>query len=302
MVDANDTLSPSPTEREEQMPWLYGTNGLTTQHLSDPFNTLILQHPSDPSTRRPTRSSGIFHLLKARQNAAVTSSRAPAAETMTPQLSAFSPPHSPSSPAPGSPPSPTSPTFSDLTPTPEGPTLSPTTLSRNGYGDMELLQSDSTLADPEALPSEMTTAIDGEARISVDEAMELSQERTTEFEDYTTQVKEASRQEVDSASAKDSGVEGDDQHNNSPRRKTQIASQVRDHNAQDPREATAEAMPEAMPSRDQTVSQEHRPEAQNEGADLTEAKPEATPLRLQAAWVTEAVAVCQANKKVRLQT
>ena len=56
---------------------------------------------------------------------------------------------------------------------------------------------------------------------------------------------------------------------------------------------------EATPSRNQSVSQERRSEAQNEGEDLTESKPEAMSSRTQAAWVNEAVAACQANKKVR---
>jgi hypothetical protein len=155
---------------------------------------------------------------------------------------------------------------------------------------MELLEDDLVSVNLEDLPSEMTTVVDGEPEISVDEVKEMSQERTAEFEEYTTQVREVSRE--------NSGAESL-QHNSPGLTKAHIAPQEPILNTLDPRGEMAEATSQAAPSPDQTVAEEHRPEAQTEGADLTEAKPEVAPLRLQAAWVTEAVAACQANKKVR---
>jgi hypothetical protein len=140
---------------------------------------------------------------------------------------------------------------------------------------MELMQTEPDLADLEDLPSEMTTAINGEVEVSADELKEMSQERTAEFEEYTAEAREASRE---TKSAKDSGVEDDLLHN-SP------------ENLVEPKEAT--------PSPDQTVAQKHRQEAQNKGEDMTESQPEEIPPRVQASWVTDAVAACQANKKVR---
>lgn len=77
----------------------------------------------------------------------------------------------------------------------------------------------------------------------------------------------------------------------------------RDPNAQDPTEEDmAESKGEATPSRDLIASHERLPEAQNEGEDLAELEQEATPpSRIQAAWVTEAVTACHANKKVRFK-
>lgn len=54
-------------------------------------------------------------------------------------------------------------------------------------------------------------------------------------------------------------------------------------------------------TRHHSVSQEREPEALNAKEDIIEPLREATSPRLQAAWVTKAVAACQANKKVRFQ-
>ena len=159
----------------------------------------------------------------------------------------------------------------------------------DGDEDMALVQTDVALADPEGLTGEMATALGGDAGIAVDEGSELSHElndnRTTEFEKHTMQAREASR--IDPETARDSGVE--DLQHNPPGLKDQTAPQERD-----PREHMAELKPEATPSRNQTVSQEGRPE------DMAEPKGEATSPRLQAAWVNDAVLAAKANKKVRI--
>lgn len=147
---------------------------------------------------------------------------------------------------------------------------------------MVLVQPNSAVADSEVPPSEMATALGGDAKIEVDEASD----RTAEFEQHAAQVREESRND-DSAATTDSGIE-DLQHNSPGHLKEQIAPQERD-----PREHMAELKPEATPSRNQTVSQEGRPE------DMAEPKGEATPPRLQAAWVNEAVLAAKVTKKVR---
>lgn len=149
-------------------------------------------------------------------------------------------------------------------------------------------------SDEEVLPGEMT-AMDGGAEMLVDEPTEP--EQLTGFEEHTTRVRDLSRKDVEAA--KESGAE--DLHHNSPGPKTQTTAEERDPNAQDPREDMTEPKGEATPSQDQIMAQERRPGTQNEGEDLTVSKPDAMPSRTQAAWVTEAVAAVQANKKVRFR-
>jgi hypothetical protein len=287
MEEADDHLTSSPTEPEQHMPWLKDVKTPNLQHPSDLVNRLILQHPSDPLTHRPIRnSSGIFSFLEARQNTAASPSRALTAESMSiPPLSVSVPSHSRDrSPTCTSP---TSPAFSEITPTPtptpESPATAPTDMALDdGDEDMVLVQPNSAVADSEVPPSEMATALGGDAKIGVDEASD----RTAEFEQHAAQVREESRND-DSAATTDSGIE-DLQHNSPGHPKEQIAPQERD-----PREHMAELKPEATPSRNQTVSQEGRPE------DMAEPKGEATPPRLQAAWVNEAVLAAKVTKKVR---
>lgn len=148
-------------------------------------------------------------------------------------------------------------------------------------------------SDKEEMPGE-ATAMDEDVEMPVNEPTEPQHDRTLEFEEHTTQARESSRKE--SETAEDSGTEG---LQPTPRPKIQIASQER---GQDPREDVIGSTGEATSSRDQTVSQERQSEAQDAGGDLTESKPEAVASRAQAAWVTEAVAAVQANKKVRSWT
>lgn len=155
---------------------------------------------------------------------------------------------------------------------------------------MELLEDDVVSVNLEDPTLEMTTFVDGDAEISEDGVKEMSQERTAEFEEYTAQAREASR--------KDSGTEHL-QHNSPGLQKKHIAPQERDLNIKDPREGTTEPQREATPLQAQLVSQEQRPGAQSTEEDTMGPQREVTPPRKQAVWVTEAVAACQANKKVR---
>lgn len=168
--------------------------------------------------------------------------------------------------------SPTSPPFSPLTPVSLSPDSSPTEMACDENEPII----DIDLAVSEVSLSEMPAAID-------------------EFEKHTSQARDLSRKEkeVEIASGKDSGIE--DLQLNTPGPEIQAATQERDPTE----EGMAESKGEATPSRVQIVSQERLPEAQNEGEDPAEPEQEITPTRQQAAWVTEAVAACQANKKVR---
>ena len=139
-------------------------------------------------------------------------------------------------------------------------------------------------SDDELMPRE-TTAMDGDAGMLMDEPTEP--EQLTEFGEHTAQARELSR--------KDCGVE--DLQHNSPGK--QSASRERDPNKQDPREDMPQLKGEATLSQDPIRLQERRAGAQDEGEDLVESKSEATPCRKHAAWVGEAFAACQANKKVR---
>lgn len=159
-----------------------------------------------------------------------------------------------------------SPPFSPLTPTLLSPISSPTHNPRAAEKPMTPLQS-AMASDEEALPGEMT-AVDGDAEMLVDEPTES--EQLTEFEQHTAQARELSRKDFEAA--KNSGIR--ELQHSSPGPKIQ---------------ATAEG---------RGMSQEQRPEAQSNGQDLGEAKPEAMPSRIQATWVTGAVTACQANKKV----
>lgn len=146
-------------------------------------------------------------------------------------------------------------------------------------------------SDKEEVPGEVT-AMDEDLGMPINKPTEPQHDRTLEFEEHTTQARESSRKDVETT--KDTGVE--DLQHNSPEPKIQTASQERD---QDPREDMIGSTGEATSSRDQTVSQKRQSEAQDAGGGLTESKPKAVPSRAQAAWVTEAVAAVQANKKVR---
>ena len=148
-------------------------------------------------------------------------------------------------------------------------------------------------SDKEEVPGEVT-AMDEEVEMPISGATEPAHDRTLEFEEHTTQARESSRKE--SETAEDSGTEG---LQLTPGPKIQTASQER---GQDRREDMIGSTGEATSSRDQTVSQERQSEAQDAGGGLTESKPKAMPSRAQAAWVTEAVAAVQANKKVRFWT
>lgn len=148
-------------------------------------------------------------------------------------------------------------------------------------------------SDKEKVSGEVT-AMDEYAVIPMSGATEPEHDRTLEFEEHTTQARESSRKDVETA--EDSGIEG---LQPTPGPRIQTASQERDQN---PREDMIGSTGEATSSRDQTVSQERQSEAQDAGGGLTESKPKAMPSRAQVAWVTEAVAAVQANKKVRFRT
>ena len=137
-------------------------------------------------------------------------------------------------------------------------------------------------SDKEEVPGEVT-AMDEDVEMPVNEPTEPEHDRTLEFEEHTTQARESSRKDVETA--EDSGTEG---LQLTPGPKIQIASQERD---QDPREDMIGSTSEAT-----------QPKAQDTVGDSTESKPKGVPSRAQAAWVTEAVAAVQANKKVRSWT
>jgi len=193
---------------------------------------------------------------------------------------------------------PPSPSFSDITPSPYCTDPSPTDTVRDEDKVMALYQPDTVLAE-EVLPGEMSTATGEDVELQVDDLTEPNRKRTTELEIHTTQSRKSSRQDIESATVEDSGVEN--LQHNSPGSGEQIEPPERDSNAPDPTEGMTVAKREATPCTDRTRSPERRKEAQIAGEDLAEPKPEATPSRIQAGWVTEAVAACQANKKVRRQ-
>ena len=177
-----------------------------------------------------------------------------------------------------------SPPFFSLTTTLLSPTSSLTNNPRAGETPMMHVQP-GMASDDELTPRE-TTAMEGDAEMLVDEP--TGPEQLTEFGEHTAQARELFR--------KNCGVE--DLQHHSPEMKS--ASQERDPNKQDPREDMPQLKGKAT-SRGPIRLQERRPGAQDEGEDLAESKPEATPCRTHAAWVGEAFAACQANKKVRFR-
>ena len=137
-------------------------------------------------------------------------------------------------------------------------------------------------SDKEEMPGE-ATAMDEDVEMPVNEPMEPQHDRTLEFEEHTTQARESYRK--DSETAEDSAAEA---LQPTPGPKVQTASQKRDENQS---EDMIGSIGEATQSK-----------AQDTVGDSTESKPNGVPSRAQAAWVTEAVAAVQANKKVRFRT
>lgn len=99
---------------------------------------------------------------------------------------------------------------------------------------------------------------------------QIGSDRVAEFEEETARTRQSAREDVAKGSTEQSETEG-------------LKCALSGHE-------------------DRNQPPERRKEAQHGGVDVVLQNPEqeATPLRMQASWVSDAVCACQANKKVRI--
>lgn len=114
---------------------------------------------------------------------------------------------------------------------------------------------------------EQSDVVANDAKMLLSEAPEYDRDRTAEFEEQTARERQTHGENVEAMTTQ--GTNGEGLPHSSPEHEPHITSQERGLYAHNARE------------------------------EMVEPKREATPLSPQAAWVTEAVIACQANKKVR---
>jgi hypothetical protein len=159
----------------------------------------------------------------------------------------------------------TLPDSSPSTPIPHSSVTSPTGTAHHGDKAMAFSLSAMESTD-EVSSSEISGAIGKDAKRLVSKPQELDADRAAEFKEHTTQGRKAARGDAECIIAKES--EDEDPQQGSP---------VYERHG---------------------PSQEKAPDVRDANGDLAKPKQETSRPRTQAAWVTEAVAACQTNKKL----
>lgn len=116
------------------------------------------------------------------------------------------------------------------------------------------------------------------------------------FVEETARARQASREYNEAAMLEETGVEG--LQNGSPVTQDPIVSQERGPDTREIGEDMTEPKPEVESPKKQIALDERKTEHSNAEEETSVMKQEARSPRTQAVWVTEAVAACQANKKV----